>query len=1058
MAVPAHTRDDTHISGDSLEIYVKNNLNKIEPNLNLSTIAVFNLDQAFTDLAKFCNQNFFSNDTIDNSRYDRPYLDKNKIVNGYLPAKIDNHEYKLALVRQSIFDKNFIIYSLDDQVLSDYADLLVAKAVIYQEAIIELFLKAVSENFSYDLSGTSISWRGYVDGFFGFLVSEAKKTAQTIWALVYQPVKGDDYSVISQNNLVSQPAVITVNSEKLANNDDLIENNQQKIILVDLESNLNLPNKTIVQTDDNGSNSFASNLSAPIGEYASTAEQADIIIEAEQPARPAKEQVQNSVAPNNNNAQSNQDNSGFNSEVLTNDTTSDFATGSAVISVLATSSVLLTTTSTIFSTSSTEWLILSAPTIQLSASSTNIKINISLENILSILVGFDLDYSTDGLNWRSKARATTTFAFSHNGRAGLTYYWRARTVNLFNNNYSDWSEPSKIYLTESRDVIINEIAWAGTYFDFPQDQWLELYNNTDRPIDMNKWQLNIDEQIIDFSEFDSAIIKPYNYFLLERGDDEVVKEISADIVYGQEIYLPAQGAKIKLLNGRNEIIDMVQADKGWWAGGENQNQTMERLNTRKNGSDSDNWQTNRGFRAIGRTRLGAPIYGSPKMSNFGFVALNYDQKEETRILSVADNPYVLQYYQVGADKKLVVEPGVVIKSYYNNSYLQVSGELVVGGSATSSVIWTSGRDQNFSSDILNKKIGAWDANEPQAKDWQGIWLKPGSSAVLNNLDMRYAGHEFRLANYLPIDTSQFIRAEQSDLKINSSSFSYGADCFLYSQNSTTTVSQSKFSRALSAIETKDSRLILDNNYFDLLASGAPISIRGDWPKLSRLNFSVSTTPKISFGPTILSAGVFELGTDWQYSFSSLHVLPNAVLIIKPGAIIDFDSYGYARIDGELRAEGQADQIIKIGNRKDWGYISFNNSTSSLKYVEIYGGGIIVGEHDSAIAVNNSNLTVENSRLWNARAPGNIIRSNDSTINMTNNILGMDKKWTDPLWPGMSYSTGLMASGGNLKFNNISFINLNYAIYKKAGSNGQPLISLENMDDDNYINVYRKIAW
>jgi hypothetical protein len=38
------------------------------------------------------------------------------------------------------------------------------------------------------------------------------------------------------------------------------------------------------------------------------------------------------------------------------------------------------------------------------------------------------------------------------------------------------------------DVVINEVAWSGTACS-TYDEWIELYNNTGSPIDLNGWTL-----------------------------------------------------------------------------------------------------------------------------------------------------------------------------------------------------------------------------------------------------------------------------------------------------------------------------------------------------------------------------------------------------------------------------------------------------------------------------------------------------------------------------------------------------------------------------------------
>ena len=86
-------------------------------------------------------------------------------------------------------------------------------------------------------------------------------------------------------------------------------------------------------------------------------------------------------------------------------------------------------------------------------------------------------------------------------------------------------------------VVINEIGWAGTSAS-GTDEWIELYNNTDDPIDLIGWTLRWDDKLIHFGvEADDTVelreseIRARNYYLLERTDDDVIVNVEADLIY-----------------------------------------------------------------------------------------------------------------------------------------------------------------------------------------------------------------------------------------------------------------------------------------------------------------------------------------------------------------------------------------------------------------------------------------------------------------------------------------------------------------------------------------------
>src|SRR5258706_5229792 len=68
------------------------------------------------------------------------------------------------------------------------------------------------------------------------------------------------------------------------------------------------------------------------------------------------------------------------------------------------------------------------------------------------------------------------------------------------------------------DVIINEVAWAGTKAS-PFDEWIELYNSTGATIDLTNWRIEAADG--DPSIPLSGTIMAGSYLLLERGSQNV---------------------------------------------------------------------------------------------------------------------------------------------------------------------------------------------------------------------------------------------------------------------------------------------------------------------------------------------------------------------------------------------------------------------------------------------------------------------------------------------------------------------------------------------------------
>ncbi|XOA42683.1 MAG: lamin tail domain-containing protein [Candidatus Nealsonbacteria bacterium] len=135
------------------------------------------------------------------------------------------------------------------------------------------------------------------------------------------------------------------------------------------------------------------------------------------------------------------------------------------------------------------------------------------------------------------------------------------------------------------DVIINEIAWMGTETSY-NDEWIELYNNTDLSINLDGWSLKAADGTPEINL--TGTIAGKGFYLLERTDDTTLPDIVADQTYTGA--LNNKGEYLKLLDKQNNLIDEVSCTNGWFAGDNSTKQTMERKNPQLTGNNSKNWQ------------------------------------------------------------------------------------------------------------------------------------------------------------------------------------------------------------------------------------------------------------------------------------------------------------------------------------------------------------------------------------------------------------------------------------------------------------------------------------
>ena len=171
------------------------------------------------------------------------------------------------------------------------------------------------------------------------------------------------------------------------------------------------------------------------------------------------------------------------------------------------------------------------------------------------------------------------------------------------------------------DVVINEIAWAGTAAS-PSDEWIELYNTTGAAIDLTGWILSFGETGIqlgsvedDTLELRSTTIEAGGYFLLERTDDETVSDIVADVLYKGG--LSNSGVAIELRNAAGELVDRIDSvEEGWPAGATGDEEppyaSMERVDPFIDVAD---WASNNGQIRCGTDANGDPLNGTPGREN-----------------------------------------------------------------------------------------------------------------------------------------------------------------------------------------------------------------------------------------------------------------------------------------------------------------------------------------------------------------------------------------------------------------------------------------------------------
>lgn len=136
-------------------------------------------------------------------------------------------------------------------------------------------------------------------------------------------------------------------------------------------------------------------------------------------------------------------------------------------------------------------------------------------------------------------------------------------------------------LAVSAQVQIEEIAWMGTLPKVGEtaqaasnNEWIEFYNSGGSAISLDGWVLEAKDG---FPKIElSGSIAAGEYFLMERGNDEIVSE-TADLIYPfKNNALSNTGEDLVLKDSGGEIIDSVNASSGWPSGDNTTKDTMQR--------------------------------------------------------------------------------------------------------------------------------------------------------------------------------------------------------------------------------------------------------------------------------------------------------------------------------------------------------------------------------------------------------------------------------------------------------------------------------------------------
>lgn len=602
--------------------------------------------------------------------------------------------------------------------------------------------------------------------------------------------------------------------------------------------------------------------------------------------------------------------------------------------------------------------------------------------------------------------------------------------------------PTSLPETQPLDVVINEIAWAGTSKNTSSDEWIELYNNTDREINFG------DSEWVLYSETGntpsvnlSGIIPAKGFYLLERTNDSTISDISADQIYTGDLN---NGGEILALTHASTTIDKTamcgSGNYKWCPAGDYRYRSMERMDYDVAGTEQSNWWYNNELIRNGTASNGNLVYGTPKarnsanyiIGNANTSVINYDIT-----LKKSKSPYFVNghtlNFQSGA--VLIIEPGVVVKFREAGFNFSDGAKIISQGTAEEPVVFTAFYDDEYGGDINNDA----DASKPAPGAWPGITIgtTAGNGSVFSHSVIRYAGPSTNpidkraslVVEGVPVEISDSVfeysgtdglKILNSDSKIsknifrNNNNSAAGTDAGLWIKGGSPIARNNTFIQNGRGIYLENALALIEENIFEsnsgeaIYSSGVLGNFSGNSGSDNFINgIVVFGNITASEATTTLSANPFP----YVIKRFNAAVVPNSALIIPKGIVIKSDKF--LNVEGNLLIEGENSADIVLTSFYDDSISGDTNNDGSAtannhglwqgiimkpgSYSEIKGATFRYA--DTALTYQNSPINLSNVRFAGnnlaikADAGSVILTIDAATIEFIDNIATT----TPPLW-------------------------------------------------------------
>ncbi len=618
-----------------------------------------------------------------------------------------------------------------------------------------------------------------------------------------------------------------------------------------------------------------------------------------------------------------------------------------------------------------------------------------------------------GFPLTNTASTSTTLSVSNTSSYSISVTARDTTGNVS-------TAATQSVEVQTLPIAINEVAWAGTSANVAHE-WIELKNNSSQALSLSSFILYSQTDMTPYIQL-SGTIPANGYYLIEKGSDSTVSNVTADLVHSFGVTstdeaLGNSSAEVLAISRASTTIDQMPAGCGgssvWCGGDSTQRYTMERISSRTVGTDQSNWTTANIYIHNGQDSAGTNLVAAtPKQRNSAtYLVSQTSTLSADTTLTSSGGPYIIkENLTIPSGKTLIAEAGTVVK-FVSTYGISVDGTLQLNGTSGSPVVFTSFSDDSYGGDLN----GDGSASSASRQAWNSIDFNSGSAAssTVNYAMFRYGGKYNSAAN------AAMVKVDSVSPSIKNSTFDYGYAYGLRLINATSTVENNTIQNITGATLTTPAGIFVSGgaptitgNTFNSsenalvidTSSTASITSNTIASSTTRAIYVSSAAPTFS-GNTLTNNAVngisldgtlaqnITLSNDEPYVIPSAGLATNSgtTMTVSAGAVIKFQTTsssmtvnGLMNVNGSSGSEAIFTSIADDANGGDtgndgsttgsaggWrGVVLANAATSTISYAKfLYGGRFVSGTTWAALKAESSPVYISNSTFSNNQYVG-----------------------------------------------------------------------------------------